>query len=154
MRHSAFRRLAGLLLGLVVVLGGCSHGQDFNLAGGGDDDPGINVRPANYRAEILAAMHAYLNDPIGVRDAGIGEPGIKTISNLKRYAVCVRFNARKSRSEYAGTKEVAAVFIAGRFDRFVDMPRDSGKDSANEPRSTACSDATYTAFPELEKMAR
>jgi len=156
MLNRACWRNAGLVFGLMAVLGGCAQGQGFSFmgGGGGDEDPGINVRPANYRAEILAAMHAYLNDPTGVRDAGIGEPAIKSFDNLKRYVVCVRFNAKKARGEYAGAKEVAAIFIAGRFDRFVESPpKEKAKDTENEPRGP-CADAAYAAFPELEKLSR
>jgi len=160
MRNRVSWRRAGPAFGLLAILGGCAQGQGFNFmsGGGADDDPGINVRPANYRSEILAGMHAYLNDPTGVRDAGIGEPAIKTVNNTKRYVVCVRFNAKKARGEYAGTREVAAVFVAGRFDRFAEVRRDSGKDTgerdpASEPRGP-CADATYAAFPELEKLSR
>jgi hypothetical protein len=39
-------------------------------------------------------------------------------------------------------KEVAAVFVYGRFDRFVD--------TAHE----ACADAAYAPFPELGKLTR
>ncbi len=39
-------------------------------------------------------------------------------------------------------KDSAAVFIAGRFDHFVEQ--------AAEP----CAGATYTPFPELEKLTR
>jgi hypothetical protein len=168
MQDSARRPLAGLFLGPflgLALLGGCSHGQGLSLTGGGaeyDDD--INVRPSNYRSDILSAMHAYLNDPIGVRDAGIGEPALKEVGGNKRYVVCVRFNAKKPRGDYGGPKEIAAVFVAGRFDRFVDAPspRESANASArgseaahgSEPPRGPCVDATYAPFPELEKLSR
>ena len=40
-------------------------------------------------------MHAYLNDPTGIRDAGISDPALKSVGNLQRYVVCLRFNAKK-----------------------------------------------------------
>ena len=69
-------------------------------------------------------MHAYLNDPTGIRDAGISEPAIKPVGGIQRYVVCVRFNGKKRGNEYAGVKEVAAVFLVGRFDRFVEKTPD------------------------------
>jgi len=126
-----------------VALGGCANDL-LPAAGGppraGDDE--INVNPANYRPEILGAMHAYLNDPTGIRDAGIAEPALKSVGGNTRYVVCVRFNGKKTGNVYAGVKEIAAVFVAGRFDRFVDQ--------AKEP----CAEAAYKPFPELQKLAR
>jgi len=145
----------GLLTGASLLLG-CSHGQGLSF--GGAEDDGLNDRPVNYKPDILAAMHAYLNDPTGVRDAGIAEPALKSINNTKRYVVCVRFNAKKARNEYAGVKEVAGVFVAGRFDRFIDMPRETPGDQGQaqeQARARApCADAVYAAFPELEKLSR
>ena len=160
MRCGARRRRAGFLPCLFAgasLLLGCSHGQGVGFGGGAEDD-GLNDRPVNYKPDILSAMHAYLNDPTGVRDAGIAEPALKSINNTKRYVVCVRFNAKKGRNEYAGVKEVAGVFVAGRFDRFVEMPRETPGDQGQaqeQARARApCADAVYAAFPELEKLSR
>jgi hypothetical protein len=126
----------GLLCGAMSVLDGCSHAH--NPA----DDSVINVYPANYRAEILAGMHAYLNDPTGIRDPGVAEPVIKTIGNDNRYLACVRFNGKRRGNEYAGVREIGAVFVSGRFDRFIETVR--------EP----CAGIAYTPFPELGKLSR
>ena len=123
-----------LLLVLTFALAGCGHNR------ASDSDNEINVYPANYKSDILAAMHAYLNDPTGIRDAAISEPALKSSGNLSRYIVCVRFTPKKSASEYAGAKEIAAVFLAGRFDRFIDTLKDE------------CAGVTYDAFPELQKL--
>ena len=56
--------------------------------------------------------------------------------------VCVRFNGKKAGNEYAGVREIAAVFVAGRFDRFVDQAKEQ------------CAGAVYAPFPELEKLSR
>ncbi len=139
------RPFAAGILGMVLLLGGCSHGMQSGPVT--NDNPDVNVLPVNYRPDILAAMHAYLNDPTGVREAGISEPALKVIGGNVRYIVCLRFNARKARNEYAGVKEVAAVFVAGRFDRFAEKPRD-------QTTFEACADATYAPFPELQKLSR
>jgi hypothetical protein len=129
-------RRAGLLLALLLALGACGH------HGGADgDDVDINAYPANYRSDILAAMHAYLNDPTGIRDAAIAQPALKSVGyNVTHYIVCLHFNPKKNAAEFAGVKEVAAVFLAGRFDRFMETPKDQ------------CAGATYAPFPELEKL--
>ena len=126
-------RNATLLLGLTFTLGACGH----NLPG---SDDGINTYPANYKSDILAAMHAYLNNPTGIRDAGLSEPTLKSSGNVTRYVACLRFTAKKNASEYAGTKEIAIVFMGGRLDRFVETPKQE------------CTGATYAAFPELQNL--
>jgi hypothetical protein len=133
-------RIAGLLLGLTLCLGGCGH--HHRQAEADNSENGINAFPTNYKAEILAAMHAYFNDPTGIRDAAIAEPALKSVGGPTRYVVCVRFNAKQSGKTYAGTRDFAAVFLGGRFDRFVETPREQ------------CEGATYAPFPELEKLTR
>lgn len=133
-------RLSGPLSALLLLLSGCGH--DYRLT---EREPAteeeINVPPANYKAEILGAMHAYLNDPTGIRDSAIAPPTVKPLGNSKRYMVCLRFNAKNGKT-YTGVREIAAVFVAGRFDRFVE--------GAHE----ACADAAYAPFPELGKLSR
>jgi hypothetical protein len=133
---------------LALALCGCAHGPSF-----GDatpvNDPDINVLPANYKPEIVAAMHAYLSDPTGIRDAGIAEPALKTVGGNLRYVVCLRFNAKKRGTEYAGPKELSGVFVAGRFDRFAEIPKGEHADERDR-----CAGAAYAPFPELEKLSR
>jgi len=146
MRNRVSWRRAGPAFGLLAILGGCAQGQGFNFmsGGGADDDPGINVRPANYRSEILAGMHAYLNDPTGIRDATMSEPMFKSVGGRNRYIVCLRFNGKQDNGMYAGDKLIAAEFLAGRFDDFLDVA------AAREP----CAGAVLTPFPELEQLKR
>lgn len=130
------RRFAGLLFGAMLVLDGCAQTQRSA------DDSDINVYPTRYKSEILAAMHAYLNDPTGIREPGVSEPMLKSVGNGTRYLVCVRFNGRQRGNEYAGVKEIGAVFVAGRFDRFAEAVREQ------------CTGAAYAPFPELGKLSR
>jgi hypothetical protein len=134
-------RHVGLIIG-ALALSACAG--SFPKTGEAGGDEGINAYPANYKTDILAAMHAYLNDPTGIRDAGIAEPVLKTTGaySHEHYTACVRFNPKKTATVYEGTKEVAAVFIAGRFDQFVETPKG------------LCAGTVYTPFPELEKLAR
>lgn len=134
-------RLLGLLVGLTLALGGCGHDYRSTDPVPATDEE-INIPPANYKADILGAMHAYLIDPTGIRDSAISTPAVKPVGNSQRYIACLRFNAKRGGNSYAGVKEIAAVFVAGRFDRFVD--------TAHE----ACADAAYTPFPELGKLKR
>jgi hypothetical protein len=136
------RRHAGLIIGVTLLLGACAgHHHRTDEAGG---DEGVNAYPTNYKTDILAAMHAYLNDPTAIRDASIAEPVMKSASafSQERYTVCLRFNPKKTATVYEGMREVAAVFVGGRFDQFIETPKD------------ICAGAVYTPFPELEKLAR
>jgi hypothetical protein len=133
-------KLRLLLTLLPLVLGGC--GGSLNLAETTEEAAHNNVYPANYRAETLAFLRTYLNDPTGVRDALIAEPVIRSVRPAPRYVVCVRYNARKSPTEYQGSKDRIAVFLAGRFDQFSETVRD------------LCANASYGPFPELEQLTR
>ncbi len=136
MTGGAVRR-ASLLLGMTLLLGACGH--QF-LHADSDDDSGINAYPTNYKADILAAMHVYLNDPTGIRDAAVSTPALKQAGNETRYVACLKFNPKKNDTDYAGIKLVAAIFLAGRFDHFMETPKD------------LCAGATFTPFPELQKL--
>ncbi len=133
------RRRAGFAIAVLLFLTGCT-GYRF----GASSDPQLNAYPANYRADILAAMHAYLNDPTGIRDAALSEPMLKTAGSRTRYIVCLRFNGKQDNGTYVGDRQIAAVFLAGRFDDFLDVA------AAKEP----CAGAAYAPFPELEKLPR
>ena len=67
---------------------------------------------------------------------------IKSVGSDNRYLVCVRFNGKRRGNEYAGVREIGAVFVAGRFDRFVETVREQ------------CAGVAYAPFPELGKLAR
>jgi hypothetical protein len=145
MRGVGCWRRAGLFVSLSLLFGACSH-HHSSLSETTPNDPDINVLPADYKRDILAAMHAYLNDPTGIRDAAISEPVLKTVGGLQRYVVCVRLDAKKpdheNRNEYAGAKEIAAIFLVGRFDRFVEKAQEQ------------CAGLNLTPFPELQKLSR
>ncbi|MCW5686649.1 MAG: hypothetical protein KIT85_19830 [Pseudolabrys sp.] len=121
-----------------------------------------NVFPQNYKADIIAFMRNYLNDPTGVRSAGVSLPQVKNLPTGARYASCLRYDARNSSGRYVGVKTAMAVFISGRLDRFADTPLNRQPVQGAEPRETAqaaevreaCKDAAYAPFPELEKMTR
>jgi hypothetical protein len=131
---------ASLLVGALFALAACGHQFGTDSA----NDQELNAYPAHYKADILAAMHAYLDDPTGIRDAAISDPAIKPVGNTTRYTACLKFNAKKDGSkDYAGSKEIIAVFQVGRFDRFIE----TGKDTKD-----ICAGVTYAPFPELQKL--
>jgi hypothetical protein len=131
---------AGLMIGVALLLGACA-GDHHRTDEAGE---GVNTYPTSYKTDILAAMRVYLGDPTAIRDASISEPVLKpaSLTMPSRYMLCVRFNPKKTATVYEGMREVAAVFVAGRFDQFVESPKE------------LCAGVTYAPFPELEKLSR
>jgi hypothetical protein len=97
--------------------------------------------PEQYRAEILAYQRSYLNDPTGIRSAGISRPALKNVGVGDRYVACVRFNAKGPTGAYTGVREHLAIFLAGKLDQ-MGVTREQ------------CKDAAYEPFPELERLTR
>jgi hypothetical protein len=108
------------------------------------EDRGVSNQPFpnNYRAEVLAFLRTYLNNPVGVRDAVMAEPVQRVVGGRLRYVVCLRFSARESDGGYREPRERAFVFVDGRFDRILE--------NASEP----CAGVAYAPFAELEKLTR
>jgi hypothetical protein len=100
-----------------------------------------NVYPADYRAELIAYLRTYLNDPTGIREAAISEPALKPVGTGDRYVVCVRFNPKRG-GGYAGLKDHLVIYAGGKLDRYLETAGES------------CKDAVYAAFPELERLTR
>jgi hypothetical protein len=104
-----------------------------------------NTPPVNYKADILAYLRTYLNNPTGVRGAYIGEPELRSIpgaSNAQRYMVCLRFNAKDSTGKYEGSRDRLVAFLSGRFDTLMLARKDQ------------CEKTNWQPFPELEKLTR
>lgn len=108
------------------------------------EDRGVSNQPFpnNFRAEVLAFLKTYLNNPVGVRDAVMAEPVQRVIGGRLRYVVCLRFSPRESDGGYREPRERAMLFVDGRFDRVME--------NASEP----CAGAAYAPFPELERLTR
>lgn len=108
------------------------------------DDRGVSSQPfpRNYRAEVLAFLKTYLNDPVGVRDAVIADPVERTVGGRLRYVVCLRFSARDADGGYREPRERGILFVDGRLDRIME--------NAAEP----CAGAAYAPFAELGKLTR
>jgi len=131
--------LCRTLLPLALLLAGCNSDwiHDRNLSRSTNTAP-----PVDYKGDIVAFMRTYLNDPSQVKGALASEPALRTIDNIERYAVCVRYDARRSDGRYAGSRDSLVLFRNGRLDRFIDNARER------------CKDAAYRPFPELERMSR
>lgn len=131
----------------ILVLASCASSLEPSQADLKAQWEAQNVAPLNYKSDIIALMRNYLNEPAGVRSAGVSLPTRKIMPGEpgERFIACVRFDARKAGGGYAGVKTGAALYVSGKLDRFLDTPR-----VANE----ICKDAAYELFPELEKLRR
>ena len=130
-----------MLLLLPLLLAGCLESEDtrtISMDEGGANQP----YPANYRRELLAFMKTYLNNPVGVHDAALAEPVLRTVGGRPRYITCLRFASRQSDGSYRAPRDRAVVYVNGRLDRILENPSD------------LCAGAVYAAFPELEKLTQ
>jgi hypothetical protein len=133
---------AAILL-LPIVLAACAGGDDGGGIAFDDDHGGVNQPfPENYRAELLAFMRTYLNDPVGVHDAEMAQPVERTVGGRVRYVTCLRFTPRESDGSYRELRERAVLYVNGRLDRMV------------ENASDVCAGAVYVPFPEMAKLTR
>lgn len=132
--------LAVLLLPL--ALAGCLGNDDTRPISFVEDSNEAQPFPTDYRPEILAFMHTYLNSPVGVRGAQIAEPVQRAVGGRPRYVACLRYSEKQSDGSYREPRERAIVFVSGRLDRIMT--------NAGEQ----CAGAVYAAFPDLEKMQR
>jgi hypothetical protein len=110
--------------------------------------------PQNYRAEIVAFMRTYLNDPTQVRDAFISEPVIKPIDGAERYIVCIRYNAKRTDGKYAGSKDNIITFRDGRFNRIIDPVRETRESRETREAREQCKDVPMRPFVELQQLTR
>jgi hypothetical protein len=134
---------AVILTLLPIALAACASSDDSKSISY-TDDRGVSNQPfpTNYRAEILAFMKTYLNNPVGVHDAAMADPVQRTVGGRLRYVSCLRFVPRESDGSYREVRERAILYVDGRLDRIVE--------NASEP----CAGAVYAPFPDLEKMTR
>jgi hypothetical protein len=98
------KRAATLLLPLLLAAcAGSEDGKSITYT----DDRGVANQPypANYRAELLAFMKTYLNNPVGVKEAAMAEPVQRTVGGRLRYVSCLRYNAKDTDGSYRGLRE-------------------------------------------------
>ena len=135
------KRAAILVLPLTLAACFGSDGDRPSLMEGGQPG-GPQPFPDNFRTDALALMRAYLNNPVGVRDAVVAEPVQRTVGGRLRYLTCLRFSPRDSDGSDHDARERAVVYVDGRLDHMVEKAGD------------LCAGAAYAAFPELEKLTR
>jgi hypothetical protein len=135
-------KIAAILL-LPIALAACA-GSDDGKPITYTDDRGVANQPFpnNYRAEVLAFMKTYLNNPVGVHEAMMAEPVQRTVGGRLRYVSCLRFIPRESDGSYREPRERAILYVDGRLDRL------------DENASDTCAGAVYAPFPDLEKLTR
>ena len=135
-------KIAAILL-LPIALAACA-GSDEGKPITYTDDRGVANQPFpnNYRAEVLAFMKTYLNNPVGVHDAAMAEPVQRVVGGRLRYVSCLRYTPREADGSYREPRERGILYVDGRLDRLVE--------NASEP----CAGAVYAPFPDLEKMTR
>ena len=105
-----------------------------------------NVAPIDFKADIVAYMRTYLNDPRDVKNAAVSTPALKTLPGDpgERIVSCVRYSSKRvSTGQYAATKTGVAVFTNGRLDRFIETP---------VVVQQICKDTEMIPFPELQRM--
>ena len=132
---------AAILL-LPIALGACASSDDRSVTYTDDRGVANQPYPNNYRAELLAFMKTYLNNPAAVHDAAMADPVQRTVGGRLRYVSCLRFTPRESDGSYRELRERAILYVDGRLDRMV------------ENASDICAGAVYAPFPEMEKLTR
>jgi hypothetical protein len=137
---ATFRRRTAVL-GLALAVAGCATG-DENAPYTAASALAVQPYPNNYRADLLAFMRTYLNDPRGVRDAMIAEPVQRDVGGKQRYIACVRYTATGQGDSVGGSGDRAALYLDGRLERLIERAHD------------LCANATYVTFPEMEKLMR
>jgi hypothetical protein len=134
-----------MAVSVAVALGGCATETGPSASELKARWDAQNVFPQGYRQDLLAFLRTYLNDPSHVRSASVSQPQLKYIGPGDRYVACVRYNARNSDGKYVGSKDGAAIYVAGKLDRFLDTPKDVRE---------LCKEAAFVPFPELERLTR
>ena len=152
-------RVARLCWLLVIAMApaACSGAAEYEAEARRKAIEAQNVTPQNYKADIVAFMRTYLNNPENVRGAAVSEPRRLTIEGTERYAACLRYDARNSAGRYVGLRDHLAIFVSGKFDRLIEVGRTGADAQAAErlrPLREYCATAAYQSFPEIEQLRR
>jgi hypothetical protein len=124
--------MAALLLP-AFALAGCAAPEEKKIE--------ENIYPKDYKAEILTYVNTQAGDPSGIRDAFISEPALVTAGAATRYIACMRYTPKED-GKYAGIREMAVYYYAGRMTQMVKATPD------------LCGKAVYQPFPELQALCR
>jgi hypothetical protein len=134
----------------LLALGDCSTNIEPTQADLRANWEAHNIDPRNYRADLVAYLRTYLNDPTHIRGASLSPPLRTTVGPGERFVSCVRYDARNSDGKYIGSKDNAVIYVSGKLDRYVDGVTKEGAKRVKE----LCNDAVYAPFPELERLTR
>jgi hypothetical protein len=145
-------RISCIFLIIGIVTGGCADRYQIDLER--KTLEAQNVRPQNYKSDLLAFMRTYLNNPENVRNAAISEPQKLQIVDMERYAACLRYDAKDSAGRYTGTRDRLAIFVSGKFDQLIELTRTDSASERLRPLRDYCAAAAYEPFLELEKLRR
>jgi hypothetical protein len=120
---------------LTAAAGACSSSKD--------EVSNPNIRPLEYKADVLLEMPRILGDPTNIRDAYISDPLFDPNGPIKHYYSCVRFNPRDPGTrQYLGSRDYIAHYFDGHLNQFVAATKEQ------------CASAAYKPFPELEKLCK
>src|SRR6266568_6632666 len=92
---------------LPIWLAACAGSEQGSISFTDDRGTASQPYPANYKAESLAFLKTYLNDPVGVREASMAEPVQRTVGGRLRYVSCLRYAAREADGTTRGVGERA-----------------------------------------------
>ena len=118
-------------LAVMAALGtvaGCAEGPSAGVL------QTARVFPANYRAELVAYLRNFLNDPTGVRNAYLSEPALMRLQGEERYVSCVRFDAKNSYGGYRGSRDHLATYDPTRRLRLAGTMNRKDERKGREPR--------------------
>ena len=149
MRGSECVLVVGLAVGVAACAGEDGRTPEMRLAAW----EAANVYPAAYKAEILAYLRSYLNDPTNVSEAAVSEPFLRPMGLGNRYVACLRYSARRSSGSAGAIREHMAIFVSGKLDRFADV-RGGEQAKPEQAKGEQCSGAAYAPFPEAERLMR
>ena len=97
---------------LPIMLSACAASDDSKPITF-TDDRGVSSQPfpKNYRAEVLAFLKTYLNNPVGVRDAVLAEAG--RARRRRAAALCLSpFSPRAGRTAATASRVNAPSFLS------------------------------------------
>lgn len=143
-----------LLLLIAVAAAGCANRYELQQEQKLLESQ--NIKPENYKPDLLAFLRTYLNNPEGVRDAALSESQKLNVLETERYAACLRYNSKNNAGRYTGLNNHLAIFISGKFDRLIELgpvARGAGE-GALQPLREYCNKASYQPFPELQQLRR
>jgi hypothetical protein len=132
------RRFALLVL---IPLAGCAGVEGPSA----DNIQAVRTFPTNYKAELLAYLRTFLNDPTNVRNAYVSEPVLTRVRGVERYVNCTRFDAKAATGGYRGSRDHLASYFGGKLEQFVELRAEA---------ADQCRSVNYEPFPELERLTR